>query len=77
MSYALAMCMENKMKQIREAELGNQLTDQGKQLITIQYRDKLNGIYLNTKQVSRATLAKLYHDRLITHAINGMPVVDV
>lgn len=46
-------------------------------LVTVQYRDKLNGIYLHQKQVTRATLAKLYHKQLVTHAINGIPVVDI
>lgn len=65
------------MKQLRESELNNQLTSQGYKTTKIQYRDKISGTYLHTKLVSKATLAKLYHDQLITHAINGVPVVDI
>lgn len=65
------------MKQLREANLERQLTNQGLGTIKIQFRCKLTGEYLHTRQIMRATLAKLYHDQKITHALNGVPVVDI
>lgn len=53
------------------------LTTQGAAKITVQFRDKTNGDYLHIKEVTRAFLAKMYHEQRVTHAINGMPVVDI
>lgn len=54
-----------------------QATNQGSKTVLVQFRDKLNGRYLHQKEISRAMLAKLYHEQKVTHAINGVPVVDI
>lgn len=53
------------------------ITDQGTKKITIQYRDKLSGDYLFKREVTRAFLAKMYHDQRVTHSLNGVPVIDI
>lgn len=65
------------MKLTNEQFLDRPVTNQGAQLITIQYRDKVSGDYLIQKQVPRAFLARMYHEQRVTHAINGVPVIDI
>lgn len=55
---------------------GNQITDQVSKT-TVQFRDKITHEYLHTEEIANAKLAKLYHDQLVSHAINGVPVVDI
>lgn len=65
------------MKQLTQADLSSNVTENGAKLTWIQFRDKLTGQYLTTKQINRATLAKWYHEQKITHAYNGLPVIDI
>jgi len=53
------------------------ITDQGTKTIMVKFRDKLTGVYVYDKKVSRALLAKMYHDRAVTHVLNGVPVIDI
>ena len=55
----------------------NPITDQGTKTIMVKFRDKLTGAYVYDKKVTRAFLAKMYHDRAVTHALNGVPVIDI
>lgn len=65
------------MKNTNDQFLDRPVTNQGAQLIKVQYRDKLTGEYYQEKQVPRAFLAKMYHEQRVTHAINGVPVIDI
>lgn len=58
-------------------DMTRQATEQGSKLIRVQFRDKLSGEYLHQKEITRALMAKMYHEQRVTHAINGMPVVDL
>lgn len=53
------------------------ITNQGAKTIIVQYRDKLSGAYLFQREVTRAFLAKMYHEQRVTHAVNGIPVIDI
>lgn len=58
-------------------DMQRQATEQGSKLITVQFRDKATFEYLYFKDITRALLAKFYHEQRVTHAINGVPVVDI
>lgn len=53
------------------------LTNQGVKKILVWFRDVKTGSYDYQKEVTRAFLAKMYHEQRVTHALNGVPVVDV
>lgn len=55
----------------------NALTDQGEITIWVQFRDKITLEYMHKKEVKRAFLAKAYAEQKVTHAINGIPVIDI
>ncbi len=57
--------------------MNKQVTVQGAQKTLVQFRDKITGNYLHTKEITKALLAKFYHEQKVTHAINGVPVVDI
>lgn len=65
------------MKHSNDQFMNKPLTNQGAQMITVMYRDKITGEYLSEKQVPRAFLARMYHEQRVTHAINGVPVIDI
>ncbi len=54
-----------------------QLTNQGALKTMVQFRDKVTFQYLFYKKVPRAFLAKMYHEQRVTHAIDGIPVIDI
>lgn len=54
-----------------------QVTDAGARTIVIMLRDKISGEYIGEKLIKRAEYAKAYNDQRITHAINGVPVLEV
>lgn len=58
-------------------DMTRQATEQGAMLITVRFRDKATFEYLYYKEISRALLAKMYHEQRVTHAINGVPVIDI
>jgi len=58
-------------------DMNKQATNQGAAKIKVQFRNKLTGEYMHQKEITRALLAKLYHEQKVTHALNGVPVIDI
>lgn len=57
--------------------MNEQLTDAGARMTMILLRDKVNGEYIGKALIKRAKLAQYYNEHKVTHAVNGVPVVDV
>lgn len=55
----------------------NPVTEQGALKTTVWFRNVKTGVYEYKKEVTKAFVAKMYHEHRITHAHNGIPVVDV
>lgn len=55
----------------------NPLTVQGALKTMVWFRNVNSGQYEYKKLVTKAFLAKMYHEQRVTHAYNGIPVVDV
>lgn len=54
-----------------------QVTIQGVQKITVYFKDKLNADSIWTKEITRAFLAKMYHEKRVVGAIKHVPVIEV
>ena len=53
-----------------------QVTNQGTLKIKVIFKDKLSDA-IWTKEVTRAFLAKMYHEQRVVGAIKSVPVIEV
>lgn len=53
-----------------------QVTNQGTQKIKVYFKNKLND-EVWCKQITRAFLARMYHEFKVIGAIKGIPVIEV
>lgn len=56
--------------------MNNQLTTQGQAKIKVFFKDKLSDNTW-TKEVTRAFLARMYHEQRVIGVINKTPVIEV
>lgn len=54
-----------------------QPTVQGSLKVKVYFKDKLNDTSIWTKEVSRAFLAKMYHEKRVVGVIKFTPVIEV
>jgi len=55
----------------------NPVTEQGAKKQIVWFRNVLTGAYEYQKEVTNAFVAKMMHEQKITHAVNGIKVVDI
>lgn len=54
----------------------NQLTNQGEQMIQVYFKDKTSDL-MWIKMITRAFLARMYHEQRVIGLIKRIPVIEV